>query len=575
MELDEKGSPVIPEDLKNKPQSEWTYEDWQRSGGSGVAKDDYSLELGALSLHPKTKVIPTIVNTAQSAVNLGKTVWNSPFTKNIRKSDFVQNFGKDPTQAGDLQKTVTAIDDVLAIPSSLMRQMSRIVKDSGLSQKDLIQNFTDLTDLFNQTATVNFDDKILDSSTWEIPEGYYTTRQSTLSKLEKQRFWKNLDDNDKLNIRDIIINLDNYHQRGLAGENAEWWNPARPTRGFRDENNEVNRTTITESGQELGIRWSTTDQAYKIFDVDKNRQQLAGRFRADTSADDDWSNLKRKARLDLIKSKNRLAMEALERIRETNPNLYLDIVGSMDNPDTVWTVEHIHSRDSGQWIEQADGRLKHKFKVKANGEPLYFGDSENLMPATGTNYGRLKTNIERHLRNSEYFVDINPKTRNFVISRRSDGKPVSFRDDGKIVEIHGMTAAGRWRQALDHVMNGGDTIGLVDTNPEVPTDLALTQPGLLGKDENTRVDPTSGNPPPFERTVGPYEEDLKVIEDNLSQEEGSLARYWREILDDHESGVEVIENEKTLQRYKNKWNKILLRAKYKQMELKFNKDWGQ
>ena len=36
----------------------------------------------------------------------------------------------------------------------------------------------------------------------------------------------------------------------------------------------------------------------------------------------------------------------------------------------------------------------------------------------------------------------------------------------------------------------------------------------------------------------------------------------------------LIENEKTLQRYRNKWNKILLRSRYKQMELKF-KDWGQ
>ena len=574
MELDENNVPIIPEDLKNKPQSEWTPQDWQRSGGSGTAQHDYTLDLLGASLLPQTRMVAGAINTANNAINLGKKIWNSPFTKDIRKSDFVQNFGKDPTQAGDLQKTVNAVDDVLAIPSNLMRQMSRIVRDSGLSQKDLIQNFTDLTDLFSQTATVNFDDKILDSSTWNIPEGYYTPRQNTLSKIGNQRFWKNLNPNDKLNITDIITNLDNYHQAGLAGENAEWWNPARPTRGFRNENNEVNRTIITESGQELGIRWSTADQAYRIFDVAKNRLQLESRFRADTSADDDWSQLTRKSRLDLIRRKNRLALEALERIRETNPNLYLDIVGSMDNPDTVWTVEHIHSRDSGQWIELPDGRLQHRFKVKTNGDPLYFGDSENLMPATGTNYGRLKTNIERHLKNSEYFVDINPQTRNFVISRRSDGKPVSFRDDGKIVEIHGMTASGRWQEVLNHVMGGGDTIGLVDTDPAVPTDIALEQPGIVGKESNTRLDPTSGNPTLFQHTIGPYEKDLKIIEDSLSQGEASLARYWREILDDHESGVEVIENEKTLQRYRNKWNKILLRARYKQMELKF-KDWGQ
>ena len=37
MELDEQGNPIIPEDLRNKPQTEWTPEDWDRSGGSGRA----------------------------------------------------------------------------------------------------------------------------------------------------------------------------------------------------------------------------------------------------------------------------------------------------------------------------------------------------------------------------------------------------------------------------------------------------------------------------------------------------------------------------------------------------------
>ena len=40
MELDEQGNPIIPEDLKNKPQTEWTFEDWERSGGSGRAVRD-------------------------------------------------------------------------------------------------------------------------------------------------------------------------------------------------------------------------------------------------------------------------------------------------------------------------------------------------------------------------------------------------------------------------------------------------------------------------------------------------------------------------------------------------------
>ena len=37
MELNEQGNPIIPEDLRNKPRTEWTPEDWDRSGGSGRA----------------------------------------------------------------------------------------------------------------------------------------------------------------------------------------------------------------------------------------------------------------------------------------------------------------------------------------------------------------------------------------------------------------------------------------------------------------------------------------------------------------------------------------------------------
>ena len=35
MELNEEGVPIIPEDLKIKPRDQWTFEDWERSGGSG------------------------------------------------------------------------------------------------------------------------------------------------------------------------------------------------------------------------------------------------------------------------------------------------------------------------------------------------------------------------------------------------------------------------------------------------------------------------------------------------------------------------------------------------------------
>ena len=557
MELDKEGFPIIPEDLKNKPQSEWTPEDWQRSGGSGTAQHDYSLDLLGASILPQTRVLAGAINTTKSAIDIGKKVWNSPIAKPVRDSDFVQNWMKDPNQAGNLQKTINAekiIDDILAIPSNTMMKMQRVVKESSLTGKDLADNFNTIIELFNQEATVNLNDKLLDTSTWNIPEGYKVPRNETIlgkTHIEKQRFWKNFPAGDKLKVTDAITRLDNYVQDGLEGKNYSGWKANRPTRGFRDGS----RTFIAEDKREYGLRW--TNNGYAIFDVAKNKKNVMSRYYADKPADDAWSNLTRSARLKIIKDKNRNALEALERIKDTNPNLYLDIVGNVDDHSTVWTVEHIHSRDSGQWIEQADGRLKHKFKVKKDGSAVYFGDSENLMPATGTNYGRLKTNIERHLKNSEYFVDINPKSRNFVITRRSDGKPVSFRDDGKIVEIHGMTPAGRWKNIVDHVMGGGDEIGLVDTNPEVPTDIALEQPGIIGKEPNTRVDPLSSNPEPWRGNVTDFI--TKAIEDNLEGADRENALYWKEIIDDHLSGVEVLPR-RTYKRYLKKYGKLEAKA---------------
>ena len=549
MELDKEGFPIIPEDLKNKPQSEWTPEDWKRSGGSGKASHDYTLDLLGASSLPQTRAVASVINTTKSAIDIGKKAWNSPYAKPIRESDFVQNWMKDPNKAGNLQKTINAekvIDEMLTIPSNQMMKMQRIVKETGLTGKDLADNFNNIYELFNQEATVNLNDKLLDTSTWNIPEGYNVPRNETIlgkTHIEKQRFWKNFPAGDKLQVTDIITRLDNYVQGGLEGNNYSGWKVNRPTRGFRDGS----RTFIAEDKKEYGIRW--TNNGYGIFDVAKNKKNVMSRYYADKPAGDAWSSMTRSARLNIIKDKNKKALEALERIKDTNPNLYLDIVGNVDDHSTVWTVEHIHSRDSGQWIEQPDGRLKHKFKVKKDGSAVYFGDSENLMPATGTNYGRLKTNIERHLKETPYFVDIDPQSRNFVISDRITGKPVSFRDDGKIVEIHGMTSAGRWKNILDHVMGGGDTIGLVDTNPEVPTDIALEQPGIVGKDENNRVDPRSSNPEPWRGDVSDFM--LETIENNLEGADRENALYWKEIVDDHLSGVEVLDDA-TYKRYLKK-----------------------
>ena len=70
MELNEEGVPIIPEDLKKKPQTEWTYEDWERSGGSGRAEHT----VGPLEVAAGAVIAPGLVGKAVKAWGVGTTL---------------------------------------------------------------------------------------------------------------------------------------------------------------------------------------------------------------------------------------------------------------------------------------------------------------------------------------------------------------------------------------------------------------------------------------------------------------------------------------------------------------------
>jgi len=455
----------------------------------------------------------------------------------------------------DTSNISKTIDDVLAIPSSELRRIANLNKNAGFTTKDLADNFSLIKDILNESS-INFEDKggFLNVENWTIPEGYMTPRQSTISKVGG-KLWKPLQEIDKLRIAEVITNLEDYHQRGLQGQNLRW-NAQKPTRGFTGD-----RIVKTSDGTELGIAWDGGSQSYRLFDVQKARNRALGRYRADKPGDDWWSRLTAAQRKKTIKIQNRDALAALDRIKNDHPNLYLDILGSIDQPDTVWTVEHINSRNSGVWIEQPDGRLIHKFKKKSDGSNLYFGDAENLMPATGTNYGRLKTRIENHLAslksndiNFGLYVDINPVTRNFFLVKKSDGKPWSHpNQQGRIVEINGMTRSGRWREALYNVLDGGDEIGLVDAIGDDPPDQAIDlETGGFGRTSpNTRLEPNNQ----IEQYEPTYEERIfNQIDKHPNQVR--LRGIYESILD-HESGVEPLDP-KTYKRYSRILNREIL-----------------
>ena len=560
MELDKEGVPIIPDDLKKKPQTEWTYEDWQRSGGSGRAVEGPEMLGAALSITPAGRAISGAIGTVEKGIDIGKKVWQSPQMKGVRTSDFIQNLGSSGN-ASKMQKTVkpieqvsNAIDDVLAIPSSQLNRIARLNKNAGFKQKDLVDNFGTIQDILNESS-INFEDKggFLDVNNWTIPQGKITPRQDTISKIGG-KLWKPLQEIDKLRITEVLTDLEDYHQRGLQGQNQRW-TAQKPTRGFTG-----NRVVTTSNGTEIGIAWDGKNQSYRLFDVQKARARASGRYQADKAADDPLSWLKGKSRKGAIKIKNREALTALDRIKDEHPNLYLDILGSIDQPNTVWTVEHINSRSSGVWDKQPDGRLIHKFKTKSDGSPLYFGDAENLMPATGTNYGRLKTNMENSsiLQNSNYFIDIDPETRNFFLANKSNGKPATFRQDGKVVQINGMTPANRWESALNNVLNGGDQVGLVDSMIDNPGDQAIRlETGDFGKDLPSLGEMMNQGSNPNQVTAYEPTYDEQILDKIDKHPNQVRLRNIYEQIVDHESGVQKLD-QKTYKRYKKEFTKAIL-----------------
>jgi len=561
--LDEQGNPIIPEDLRNKPRTEWTLEDYERSGGSGRAPE---MVVAALSLTPAGRAIVGSANTAKTAIDLGKKVWQSPQMKSVRTSDFIQNL-RSGGDASKMQRTIdpiksnSIVDEVMAIEPKMLNMLKRINSQSGFKAKDLPNTFTNLQEIFSEQASINFEDKggFLNVENWYLPKGYREPRQSTISKVGGNLF-KRLSEREKYSITEIITNLEDYHQIQLEkyqNNAASGWQPQKPTRGFSGT-----RTLTTKDGKELGVGWNNKQQSYFLFDFKKNKASLKSRYKAEKSGDDPWSKLTAKVRKSSIKIKNEKALEALERIRTENPDLYFDIVGSMSDPDNVWTAEHINSRTSGVWIKQPDGRLIHKFKQKADGSALYFGDSENIIPATGSNYGTLKTNIENHLASlpdtdihSGLYIDIDPKSRNFLLRNRSNGKIAEFKPGQPYARIHGMTPSNKWSEVLENVLAGNPAIGLVDTNPIIPTDLALEQPGILGKESNTRLEPISGNIEISQEEIAKQELDAKI--DSLPLGLSQRIRNIKELLDAHESGEEVL-SQSRYKRLSKEYSKTML-----------------
>ena len=208
---------------------------------SGVAGVDHGPLGAALMITPAGRAVSGAVNTAKTAIDVGKKAWQSPQMKGIRTSDFIQNLGSGG-DASKMQKTVNAIDEVFSLAPAEFRKIINLNKKSGFTTKDLADNFNTIQELLRPNLEANFDAKILDVNTWTIPEGYKQPRQDTLKKVGGNLF-KRLNEREQIGITEILTGLEDYHQRGLEGQNRTGWTPQKPTRGFSN-----NRSLKTDTG---------------------------------------------------------------------------------------------------------------------------------------------------------------------------------------------------------------------------------------------------------------------------------------------------------------------------------------
>ena len=290
-------SPLGPDEqgLANVKKLAWEGFKWKVPGGSIADVFFDQDQRGDLRI---TK--PNIRQAAHPAIQLVAQKAGSEF--------FNTRIEKLPTQKELVSST---IDEVQNIPSKDFNQIVKVNKESGFSTKDLGDNYSIISQLFKEQATVNFEDKggFLNVDNWTIPQGKITPRQDTISKIGG-KLWKPLQEIDKLRITEVLTDLEDYHQRGLQGQNQRW-TAQKPTRGFTG-----NRVVTTSNGTEIGIAWDGKNQSYRLFDVQKARARASGRYQADKAADDPLSWLKGKSRKGAIKIKNRDALAALDRIKD-------------------------------------------------------------------------------------------------------------------------------------------------------------------------------------------------------------------------------------------------------------------
>jgi|LULN01.1.fsa_nt_gb hypothetical protein len=241
-----------------------------------------------------------------------------------------------------------------------------------------------------------------------------------LVSLRKSNNFKQLSENEKSNVIDMIGKLDNYITSRL---NAPGFNPSKPSIGYTGQKD------IITNGKVLSIRPKkgeyvlfnkTADQAIKskrnIWDQPSSAEK--GRV----SNEFIW-NSKKEYNADAKKILDHL----LNSKHPEDQDLYYRIVGG----SKPFQGEHIQYQKAGGndpvWIEQPNGTFRHRSKLNAEGKPLAPGDIENLRLVGIYDFKYLKDGLEGYMEkgtkplNNDYYLEMD-RSNNIIIMHNKTGQ---------------------------------------------------------------------------------------------------------------------------------------------------------
>ena len=337
-----------------------------------------------------------------------------------------------------------------------------------------------------------------------LPENATTRLTGSLDLLDNSRklIYKRLDDVNKNEAEQIIFNIEQYINRGEAGQ-LPGWSASRPTFAFPGKKT-LQYTKKDGTQSEMGFRWSASQEtingkgAIVPYDVQAAEALVKKRYKWDQPS----SVLKRKQR-NLKKGQvtigNANYDAYMKWLRQNDPELYFRIIEDTksNKSGSPWYVEHLVAQKAKIWEEGPDGIFYHKFRGYAAGDP------ENMAPIFDSMLGRTKTALEKFIYSKRYqklhgkhFGSNNLADAHYVDFDLEDLIIRSTYDNAEIYRISVLTNPDDLLTEVGYAINRPDwwvneteAARLARLNPKKRPELGITDQTL--KKENRLVPPKS------------------------------------------------------------------------------------